>query len=74
MGSKIKIQIQDCFIEHDRHYLHIENQAPGETWSCNVKDVVHEPPIVFWNIGTHFGKAGKYINHPTNLPVINLSD
>ena len=32
-------------IEHDRHYLHIENQATGKTRSCNVKDIVHEPPI-----------------------------
>ena len=32
-------------IEHNRHYLHIENQATGKTRPCNVKDVVHEPPI-----------------------------
>ena len=22
-------------IEHDRHFLHIENQATGKVWSCN---------------------------------------
>ena len=39
-------------IEHDRHYLHIENQATGKTRSCNVKDVVVKPPMEFWNINT----------------------
>ena len=67
-------------IEHNRHYLHIENQAMGKTrsWtryirSCNVKDVVHEPPIEFWNIDTQFGRARRFINHPTNLPTIKLN-
>ena len=32
-------------IEHNRHYLHIENQATRKTRPCNVKDVVHEPPV-----------------------------
>ena len=59
-------------IECDRHYLHIENQSTGKTRSCSVKDIVHEPPIEFWNIDTQFGTARKYINHPTNLPNINL--
>ena len=49
-------------IEHDGHYLCIENQATGKTKSCNVKDVVLEPPMEFWNIDTQFGRAGKYIN------------
>ena len=39
-------------IEHDGHYLHIENQAMGKTRSCNIKDIVLEPPIEFWNIDT----------------------
>ena len=38
-------------IEHNWHYLHIENQAIGETQSCNVKDV-HEPPVELWNTNT----------------------
>ena len=54
-------------IEHDSHYLHIENQVIGKTRSCNVKDVVHEPPNEFWNIDTQFCRAGKYINYqPSN--------
>ena len=59
-------------IEHNGHFLHIENQATGKVQSCNVKDVVLEPPVEFWNIDTQFGRAGKYINHPANLPTISL--
>ena len=55
------------------HYLHIENQATGKTRSCNVKDVVLKPPVEFWNIDTQFGRAERYINHPTNLPTITLN-
>ena len=72
MGFKMEIGIVN--IEHHRHYLHIENQTTGKTRLCNLKDVVHEQPIEFWNIDTHFGRAGKYINHPTNLPTIKLSN
>ena len=61
-------------IGFDEHYLHIENQATGKTRFCNVKDVVLEPPVELWNINTQFGRAGKYINHPTNLPTITLSN
>ena len=57
-------------IEHDWHYLHIKNQAMGKTRSCNIKDIVLEPSIEFWNISMQFGKARKYINHPANLPTI----
>ena len=39
-------------IEHNGHFLHIENQATGKVQSCNVKDVILEPPIEFWNIDT----------------------
>ena len=52
-------------IECNGHYLQIENQATGKIRSCNIQDVVHEPPIEFWNIDTQFGRTGKYINHPT---------
>ena len=61
-------------IECNGHFLHIENQATKNTQSCYVKDVVLEPPVEFWNIDTQFGRAGKYINHPANLPTITLSD
>ena len=60
-------------IECDGHYLHIENQATGKTRSHNIKDVVFKPPVELWNINTQFGRAGKYINHHTNLPTIMLT-
>ena len=31
-------------------------------------NILHEPPIEFWTINMHFSRAGKYINHPANLP------
>ena len=61
-------------IECDGHFLHIENQATGKVRSCNIKDVVLEPPVKLWNIDTQFGRAGKFISHPANLPTINLHD
>ena len=63
-------------IEHDGHFLHIENQATGKICSCNMKDIILEPPIPieFWNIDIQFGRAGKYINHPTDIPTITLND
>ena len=61
-------------IECNRHFLHIENQATGKVQSCNLKDVVLELPVEFWNIDTQFGRAGKFINHPANLPAISLHD
>ena len=61
-------------IEHDGHFIHIENQATGKIQSCNVKDIILEPPIEFQNIDTQFGRANHYINHPANLPTIQLAD
>ena len=61
-------------IEHDGHFLHIESKATGKVLSYNVKDVVFEPPVEFWNIDTQFGRAEKYVNHPANVPTITLND
>ena len=61
-------------IECNRHYIHIENQVTGRTQSCNVKDIILEPPVEFWNIDTQFGRASHYVNHPSNLPTIQLND
>ena len=63
-------------IECDGHFLHIENMLPEKygLWSSNMKDVVLEPPVGFWNIDTQFGRAGRYINHPANLSTITLND
>ena len=60
--------------EHNEHFIHIENQAPGKIQSCNVTDIILEPPIEFWNTETQFRRAGRYVNHPTNLPTIKLMD
>ena len=61
-------------IEHNGHYIHIENQATGKTQSCNVTDIILEPPVKFWNVDTQFNRASCYINHPSNLPTIQLTD
>ena len=71
---KLRLGNQIVCIEHDEHYIHIENQATGKTRSCNVKDIVLEPPVEPWNIDTQFGRAGKFINHPANLSTIMLAD
>ena len=65
---------QIVHIECDGHYIHIENQATRKTRSCNVKDIVLEPPVELWNIDMQFGRAGKFINHPKNLPNIIPAD
>ena len=61
-------------IEHGGHFIHIENQATGKISSCNVTDIILEPPSRFWNADTQFGTAGCYNNHPANLPSIQLKD
>ena len=61
-------------IECNGHFLHIENQATGKVQSCNVKDIILELPVEFWNIDTQFGRARKFINHPANLPTISLNN
>ena len=55
-------------IEHNGHYLHIENQATGKTRPCNVKIIVYEPPVDLWNVDTKFDRGGKFVNHLANLP------
>ena len=57
-------------MECNGHYLHIENQTTGKPRPCNVKDVTQELPNELWNVNTKFGRAGKFINHPANLPNI----
>ena len=61
-------------IECNGHFLHIENQATGKVHSCSVKDIILEPPMEFWNIDTQFSTAGRYINHPADVPTITLND
>ena len=42
-------------IEHGGHFLHTENQATRKVYTCNVQDIILEPPIEFWNVDTQFG-------------------
>ena len=57
-------------MECNGHHLHIENHATAKTRPYSVKDVVHELPGKQWNVNTMFGRAGKFINHPANLPTV----
>ena len=41
-------------IEHNGHFIHIENQATGKTQSCNVTNIILEPPVKFWNVKSQF--------------------
>ena len=58
-------------IVHDEHFLHIENQATGKVCSCNMKDIILEPPREFCNIDSHFGRAGRYIKMISTITVNN---
>ena len=48
-------------------------KVTGKTRTCNVKDIVHEPPLELWNVDTMFGRARKFINHSANLPTVPLN-
>ena len=65
---------QIVHIEHNGHFIHIENQATGKPHSCNITDIILEPSIKFWNIDTQFSRASHYIKHPASLPTIQLAD
>ena len=52
----------------------LKTKPQEKTQSCNVTDIILEPPVKFWNVNTVFGQANCYINHPTNLPTIQLTD
>ena len=59
--------------ECNGHYVHIENQATGKMRPYNVKDIVHKLSVKLWNVDTMFGRGGKFIDHPANLPTIPLN-
>ena len=71
---KWRPRYQIDYIEHNGHFIHIENQATGKTQSCNVTVIILKPPVEFWNIDTQFGRVSHYINHPANLTTIQLAD
>ena len=55
-------------IEHDGHFIHMENQATGKIQSCNVTDIILELPIEFWNVDTQFSRAGDMLTTPPICP------
>ena len=71
---KWRPRYRNVCIEHDGHFMYIKNQATGKTQSCNVMDIILEPPIEFRDVNTQFGRAGRYVTHPANLPTIKLMD
>ena len=60
-------------IECDWHYVHIENQATGKTRSYNVKGIVLGLPVELWNTDMQYGRTGKFMKNPANLPTITLT-
>ena len=61
-------------IECNGHLSTLKTKPQAKTQSCNVTDIILEPPVKFWNIDTQFGRASHYINHAANLPTIQLTD
>ena len=50
IGPKVESCYRIVHTECNGHFLHIENQATGQTRPCNVRDVVHELPVTLWNV------------------------
>ena len=74
MVFKIETWLQNCL--HRAQWTFHPHREPGHRKNtiCNVKDIILEPPIKFQNIDTQFSRASHYINHPANLPTIQLMD
>ena len=52
----------------------VENQTSIKTILCNVADLKHKHPTEDWELKpSPFGRAARFINHPDNLPKIDLS-
>ena len=57
-------------IECNGHFLHIKNQATRKVWSCNMKDVVLEPPVEFWTLINNLASTTLQI-YQLSLSMIN---
>ena len=55
-------------IEYDRHFIHIKNQATGKIRSCNVTDIILEPPIEFWDVTPNSAQLGDMLTTPQICP------
>ena len=42
---KLRPRYRIIHIVYDGHFIHIENQTTGKIQSCNVTDIILEPPI-----------------------------
>ena len=73
MGPKVERWLQDC--PHRVQWTLPPHRKPSyrKNGTLQVKDVVHELPVKLWNVDTTFGRAGKFINDPANLPTICLN-
>ena len=70
MGPKMETWIQ-VHIECNGHYLQIENQETGKTRSCNVMDILLQPPVELQNIEHTIWQSWK--NTSTILQICQLS-
>ena len=52
----------------------VENQVSGKARHCNVADLKPKHPTEDWELKpSSIGRATRFINHPDNLPNVNLS-
>ena len=71
MGPKMESCLQDCL--HRVQWTLPTHRKPSYRNNRNLKDIVHELPVELWNVDTTFGRVGRFINHPVNLPTIPLN-
>ena len=51
----------------------IENQFTGRTKRCNITDLKIKHPYEDWDLKpAAIGRAARFVNHPDNLPDIDL--
>ena len=74
MGFKKETWLQNCL--HWAQRTPHPHREPRHRKNTILQHQRHHPrtPIEFWNIDTQFGRASHYINHPANLPTIQLMD
>ena len=69
---------QFVHIEHNGHFIHIENQVTGKTQSCNVSDIILEPPVIFGASTPSLAKQAAILTtqliYPQYKSLIHLSN
>lgn len=52
----------------------VEDQLTGKSKRCNVRDLKVKHPAEDWELkAENIGRAARYVNHPDNLPDIDLT-